>query len=94
MIADYIFELIVLLAGSYLKSVEYGFRRNGSWILVLSYSVNSDGNLVSDGRAGGVYPNADVSGATFFSHLALTSSWWTLSVEQRAAIESTIPINV
>ena len=92
MIGDYIYELIVLLGGSYLKNVEYGFRRNGCWILALSYSVNENGNLISDSRAGGVYPNADVTGATFFSHLTPTSSWWELSSEQQNAIRSTIPI--
>jgi hypothetical protein len=92
MIADYLVELTVLLAGRYLQSVEYGFQRNGKWILTLSYSVSPDGTLVTDSRSGGVYPSADVDGATFYSYLCHTRAWLDLSEAQRDAIEDIIPI--
>lgn len=92
MITDYLYELTLLLHGGYLKSVQYGFRRDDKWILTLSYSVDAAGHLTSDDRAGGVYAQADVSGATFYSYLSRTDRWFALTQAQREAIESTLPI--
>ena len=92
MIADYLAELTILLLRRHLQSVEYGFRRNGKWILTLAYSVSADGTLVADSRSGGVYASADVSGATFYSYLRYTSSWLNLPQPERDAIKDTIPI--
>lgn len=92
MIADYLLELIILLRGGYLKSVQYGFRRNGNWILTLAYTVDATGHLTTDTRAGGVYAHADTSGATFYSYLCRTDAWFSLTPAQREAIESTLPV--
>jgi len=91
MIADYLLELSVLLSRGYLSSVQYGFRRNGNWILALSYSVNSEGNLVADARSGGVFPSADVGGAVFHSYLFTTSAWHALSSAEQISVQSLLP---
>jgi hypothetical protein len=87
----YIEELAVLLPGGYVSSVDYGFQRNGSWLVVLRYSVRSDGILTLDDRAGRVPPNVDVRGAEPKSFLRPSGRWWELSDSERQRIEGLLP---
>jgi hypothetical protein len=91
-INDYIEELTEFLAGGYLASVDYGFRRNSGWAVALSYTVRSDGTLTTDDRAGRVPVGADVSGASWYSHLRYSSKWWGLSQSERDRIKNSIPV--
>jgi hypothetical protein len=47
---------------------------------------------VADARSGGVFPSANVRGATFNSYLRHTSAWLALSKSEREAFESLLPI--
>lgn len=67
-ILDYVEEVVEHLAQGFLSSVEYGFRRDGDWVVSVRYEVRSDGT-VPDTGAGRVFPRADLSGATFGSYL-------------------------
>ena len=53
LVSNLAIEAALLLDARYLKSVEYGFRRNGVTVLALKYVTRSDGTLTSDDRPGG-----------------------------------------
>lgn len=83
-------ELCVLLAGGYLATVEYGFRRDGRRVLSLLYTVRIDGSLADD-HAGGVPARVSVSRARWFSYLTYSDAWWRLSADQRQRAQDTLP---
>lgn len=89
-ITNYQVELVELLASSVLDSVEYGLRRNGGWLVALSYKVNRAGTL-TDERAGRVRPGVDVSGATGYSYLRYSPGWYRLTTIEQARILTPIP---
>lgn len=90
-IEEYYGELVELLVGGYLKCVEYGFRRNGVRIVSLYYEVLAHGSL-TDGRPGGVYARADISGADWFSFLEYNAKWSALSPTEKQSLEARLPI--
>ncbi len=92
LIGSYVEELTTLLAGGYLKLVEYGFRRNSQRVITLRYEVNSSGVLTTDSSAGGVYARADVNDASWFSYLEKSATWSWLTDQQRITIEAGISI--
>ena len=79
MIWDFYEELVELLAGGYVASVEYGFERNDQRIVSLHYEAQMDGSL-TDGKSGGVYARADISRASWFSFLVYSNKWGSLSL--------------
>jgi hypothetical protein len=81
-----------LLDARYLKSVEYGFRRNGVTVLALKYVARSDGTLTSDDRPGRVYVESDVSDAKWYSFLEYSDAFLRLPQAQRDRFEATLPI--
>lgn len=90
-ILNYVEELITLLAGGYVDSVEYGFRRGNNWVVALRYTVSSDGTVsATDDRPGRV-PLGDVQGAEFGSFLVSSLKWSLLSGDERERIERTLP---
>jgi hypothetical protein len=91
-IDDYVVELVELLVGGYLSSVDYGFRTNSGWVVALSYTVRSDGTLDTNDRAGRVPIGANISGTYWYSYLRKNSKWWDLTQSERYKIESSIPI--
>ena len=84
-------ELVELLAGGYVANVEYGFKRNGQRVVSLYYEARMDGSL-TDGRSGGVFARADISGASWFSFLAYSRKWDSLSPAAQQQIEDRITI--
>ncbi|HMO81166.1 MAG TPA: hypothetical protein PKA76_15375 [Pirellulaceae bacterium] len=91
-ISNFVEELTELLAGGYLESVDYGFRRNDGWTVALHYKVLSDGTLDTDDRAGRVPIGADVSGASWYSFLRHSAKWSLLTQAERERIENSIPV--
>lgn len=91
LIWDYYEELAELLAGGYMASVEYGFKRNGQRVVTLFYELRTDGSL-TDGKSGGVYARADTSGAKWFSFLVYSSKWALLSPTAQQEVEARLPI--
>lgn len=67
-VEDYLEEIAQLLVTGYLGTFEIGYRRDGKRVFTLFYEVLADGTL-SDARAGGVPPSADIAGASFFSYV-------------------------
>jgi len=92
-ISKYAEEAAILIAGRYLKSVEYGFRRDGNWIFVLKYESKSDGTLQTDDRPGRVPYGVDISGATGYSYLIYSTSYHALPESERKKIEATLPFS-
>ena len=84
-------ELVELLVGGYVTSVEYGFKRYGQRVVSLYYEARMDGSL-TDGKSGGVYARADISGASWFSFLVYSRKWDLLSPSGQQEIEAGIPI--
>jgi hypothetical protein len=91
-ILDYAEEAAVLSHYGYLDKVTYGFQRNGSWIFALEYRF-VDGVLQTDQRAGGVYRDADITGADFSSFLEQSHAWRQLTPARRAEVEAMLPVD-
>jgi Bacterial HORMA domain family 1 len=92
-IASYESEVVALVKAGYLKSVSYGYRRDGKWIVPsLHYNaVDMYGLTGADDDPGGILPGADTTGAMFYSFLTYTSSWHMLSEAERAKFQGGLP---
>ena len=92
-ILDFIIEAVALVKDSYLGTVAYGFRRNGSWVepTVIYSARDLMGSTAADDDPGKIRPRADTSGAAFSSHLTCSDKWWTLSQTERTAYEEGLP---
>lgn len=90
MIRDFVIELAALLLIGCVKSVQYGFKRDGKKVLVLEYKVQTAG--LQDGNSGRVFARADVSDAAWFSFLTYSEKWDELSDSQKQKIKSALPI--
>jgi hypothetical protein len=83
-------EAEMLLAADYLKEVTYGFRRGADHVPpTLKYTRQS--LLTIDERPGRVPPGENIAGATFYTYLTYTDSWFILSQKQRDDFEATLP---
>ncbi len=89
-IRAYYEEMVELLVEGCMKSMEYGFRRNGRRVVTLYYEVHLDG-LFPDVKSGGVYPRADISGAEWFSFLTYSHKWYLLTESAQQRIKARLP---
>lgn len=86
-------EITELLRQGYLDTVTYGFRRNGDWIEpTLRYTARELAGDGLDDDPGRVRPNANVTGASFYSYLTHNAAWDALTSAQRTAIEQQLPV--
>lgn len=94
-IAKYQEELIVMLAGRYVKAYEFGFKKNDQRIVSWQYQVNASGDLVggTDDRSGGIYARAAISGATHFNFMSYSQAWFDLSSSERDTVKSKHPVD-
>ena len=92
-IKDYGEEAAQLLNGGYLGTVAYGYRCDGSWVVALKYTAQSNGTLAADDRAGGIPRGVDISGAQCFSYLTYSTKWDSLSISERDRIKGSLPIS-
>ena len=90
-IEAYIKELVILLLSRCLGMVEYGFNRNGGWVVVTRYVVRTDGFSGADERSGHIPPNENIAGATWHSYLEYNLRWDQLTENERARISLTLP---
>lgn len=90
-IEDYEKELTTLLAGQYVETYEFGFKRNDKRVLTWHYTVGPSGDLQGDNRSGSLTRGVDVSGATYFNFLTKSDRWWKLSAAEQDSIEGTLP---
>jgi len=89
-IPDYMEELEALLHRGYLSTYSFGYRQNGSWMMAYHYEVT--GGQLTGGRPGGIEPNIDISGATYFNYVTYSDDWWRLTAAQREAFRATLTI--
>ena len=87
----YIDELIILLLARCLGMVEYGYTRNGGWVVVTRYKVRNDGISGADERPGRIPVGADLSGATWHSYLEYNQRWNQLTNQERSQISASLP---
>ncbi len=85
-------ELTEYLVDGYLDRITYGFRKGDQWVVALRYKGTEIGSLTTDDRSGRVPRGADVTNASWCSHLVLNSKWEALSPEKRASYERALPI--
>lgn len=90
-IEAYIEELAILLVNKALKMVEYGFKKSDSWVVVVRYTVRSDGTSLADDRSGRVPAGANVSGASWHSFLEYSGIWFSLDESERQRIRDSLP---
>ncbi|HEV2146274.1 MAG TPA: hypothetical protein VGR37_02565 [Longimicrobiaceae bacterium] len=92
-IAAYETEAIELLKVGYLDTVIFGFMRDGRWIEpTLRYRARDlAGASAKDDDPGRVRPGADISGASFNSHLTYSAAWHNLSDAERHSFEQRLP---
>lgn len=91
-IQDLAVEAAVLLKFGLLDTVKYGFQRDGNWVFAVRYAVNSLNQLeLADDSPGGIYSQANVSGASWHSYLTKKHNS-DVSAEERAAIIADLPI--
>lgn len=91
-INNYLEELVILLLDDCLDSVDYGYRKDGKWVIVVKY-VAQYGNISQvDDQSGGVYPGADISGADWGSYLRTNSVYDNLPQAEKERIQQLLPI--
>lgn len=95
-IDNYIEEIVILLLGNgiygYLESVDYGFRKDGSWVVAARYTANYSGDVSRDDRSGGIPFGKDITGASWYSYLRKNSHFWNLSQDDKDRILESVPI--
>lgn len=94
-IAEYEIELTEYLRRGFLSEVSYGFQRDDKWIEpTLKYTARDlSGMAGADDDPGRIRPNADVSGATFYSYMVYSSAYHRLNQSEREAFDGTLPFS-
>ena len=92
-IAEYETELTELLKAGYLRTMTYGFRKDGDWVEPsLRYTARDLAGLAAnDDDPGKIRPGIDVSGASFYSYLTYSNAWSQLTTPQQDAFMRTLP---
>ena len=93
-IEHYELELIEFLTAGYLDTITYGFRRSDDWIEpTLQYTSFELEDPRFGDDPGRVRPNADISGASFYSYLTYSLAWSELSLTQKEVFKGTLPVS-
>ena len=92
-IGNYETEVVQLLKKGYLGTVWYGYWRGGDWIEpTLRYTARDlEGGSANDDDPGRIRPNADISGASFYSYLTYSAAWDKLSDAEKDAFKKSLP---
>ena len=86
-------EMVHLLKHNVVRSVVYGFRRNGKWTAAsVKYVALPDGTLATDDDPGKINPGLDIDGASFWSFLEYNGHWDALTSAEQQAIREASPI--
>ena len=84
-------ELVALINQDYVRTVTYGFKRDGNWVIALRYRARSGGILLVDDDPGKIRPGEDVASAAFTSFLVYNLNWSFLSHQQQERFKATLP---
>lgn len=92
-IDDYETEVVKLLNDGYIDTITYGFKLDEKWIEpTLRYTARDlAGMNANDDDPGHIKPNANISGASFYSFLTYNSAWGELSEQQRNNYKNALP---
>lgn len=94
MLEQYLEELKILLSRHFVSHYHFGFERANIPIWGMHYEITQHGDVSANSDiAGGIPRGHNVSGASFFNFLTYSSAWYSLSAEQRGAIEATLPFS-
>lgn len=81
-------ELVAMLAGGYISSYEFGFQDStGKRVLSWKYTVGPSGDL-EGGRSGGLYPQANLIGASLFNFMTTNTKWASLPATEKSKVDS------
>ena len=92
-ITAYVEEAAILLAGRYLSTVEYGFKKDGKVVFALKYVARSDGTLQTDDRPGRVPYGLNIDGTTWYSYLFYSNAYMNLDSGDQGKVQATLPVN-
>lgn len=86
-------EMTAMLKSGYLKTVAYGYKRDGDWIEpTLRYTAyDLAGVSANDDDPGKIRPGANVNGASFYSYMIYSADWWNLTDGERGSFEKSLP---
>lgn len=92
-ITNYEMEVVELLKAGYLGTITYGFRNGGNWIEpTLRYTARDLlGASANDNDPGRIKPDANITGASFYSYLTYTPEWDALSAAEQDAFKKRMP---
>lgn len=92
-ISQYEEEIIAFLKAGYLDTVVYGYRRDSSWIEpTLKYTARDlAGATTNDDDPGRIRSGADITGASFCSHLYYSPEWDSLTDSEKEAFNKMLP---
>lgn len=91
-ISSYETELIEFLKNGYLSEINYGFKRGDNWIEpTIKYTAKDLAGMSGDDDPGQIRPNADISGASFYSYLITNSKYSNLTNADRESFDKTLP---
>ncbi len=88
-IIQYIEEIVILLLSGCLKSIKYGFKRNGFWVVFVEYKAQFGNIRPNDDNPGRIYPGANIENAEWTSFLDVSHAH--LSVQEKIQITQALP---
>jgi Bacterial HORMA domain family 1 len=91
-IANFQQEVVLLLKEGYLGSIDYGYKKDGKWVVALSYEANNINGQLIDNNPGRVPVGVNIAGADWYSYLRKSTSFYNLSQAEQEAVESRINI--
>jgi hypothetical protein len=91
-IEDFGEEAAQMLNAGYLRTVTYGYKKDGAWIVALRYTANNDGTLSTDDRAGQIPRGVSITGASFYSFMNYSSKWDALTQTEWETFKKTLTI--
>lgn len=86
-VSAYNAELVVMLAGGYVSSYEFGYKSADQRVVSWYYTVTAVGDL-DGGRSGGLYATAHVGGASWFNFISTSQAWSDLTEAGRNAVRA------
>lgn len=86
-------ELIEFLKKGFLETVTYGFKKNDDWIEPTLRYTSKDlvGLAADDDDPGRVRPNANISGANFYSFLCYSQAYFLATQSDRDNFAGNLP---
>lgn len=88
-------ELVEFLKKGYLATVTYGFQKGNDWIEpTLIYTAKDlSGMSGTDDDPGRVKPGANITGASFYSYLTYSTTYFLASTEEKNNFNNSLPIS-